>query len=102
MKCKGKPHSSICDKATIALLSTSSFSVIYPVVIIETEGVKCNALIDRAGAYPINKESITAVDLHDFGDACIVTSCAVVYAVVNQPKRYLLVNLVSLKKPYHF
>ena len=101
MKCKGKPHSSICDKTTTALLSTSSFSVIYPVVIIEREGIKCNALMDREGAYPINKEPITAVDLHDFGNACIVASCAVVYAVVNQPKRHLLVNLVSLKKPDH-
>ena len=102
MKCKGKPHSSICDKTTTALLSTSSLSVIYAIVIIEREGVKCNDLIDRAGAYPINKEPITAVDLHEFGDACIVTSCAVVYAVVNQPKRHLLVNLVSLKKHHHF
>ena len=33
----------------------------------------------------LNKESITAVDLHVFGDASIVASCAVVYAVVHQP-----------------
>ena len=33
----------------------------------------------------LNKESITAVDLHAFGDVSIVASCAVVYAVVNQP-----------------
>ena len=32
----------------------------------------------------LNKESITAVDLHVFGDAIIVASCVVVYAVVHQ------------------
>ena len=32
-----------------------------------------------------NKESITAVDVHVFGDASIVATCAVVYAVVHQP-----------------
>ena len=34
---------------------------------------------------PLHKESITAVDLHVFGDASIIASCAVVYAVVHQP-----------------
>ena len=33
----------------------------------------------------LNKESITAVDLYVFGDASIVPSCAVVYAIVHQP-----------------
>ena len=33
----------------------------------------------------LNKESTTAVDFHVFGDARIVASCAVVYAVVHQP-----------------
>ena len=33
----------------------------------------------------LNKESITAVDLHVFGEASIVGSCAVIYAVVHQP-----------------
>ena len=33
----------------------------------------------------LNKESITTVDLHVFGDASIVTSCAIVHAVVYQP-----------------
>ena len=32
-----------------------------------------------------NKESITTVDLHAFGDTSIVASCAVVYALVHQP-----------------
>ena len=32
----------------------------------------------------LNKESITAVDLHVFGNASIVARCAVVYAVVHQ------------------
>ena len=34
---------------------------------------------------PLYKESLTAVDLHVFGDASIIASCAVVYAVVHQP-----------------
>ena len=46
MKCKGKHHSSICDKTTTTLLTIRSCSVTYPVVLIETEGVKCHALID--------------------------------------------------------
>ena len=51
MKCKGKHHSSICDKTTTTLLTTSCWSVTYPVVLIETEGVKCRTLIDTgAGA----------------------------------------------------
>ena len=40
MKCKGKHHSSICDK------TTNSCFVTYPVVLIEIEGVKCLALRD--------------------------------------------------------
>ena len=34
---------------------------------------------------PLNKEFITTVNLHVFGDVSIVTSCAVVYTVVRQP-----------------
>ena len=47
----------------------------------DTSGLKNE--IPRSVA--LNKESITAVDLHVFGDASIVASCAVVYAVVHQP-----------------
>ena len=46
MKCKGKHHSSICDKTTTTLLTTSSCFVTCPVVLIEIEGVKCLALRD--------------------------------------------------------
>ena len=45
MKSKGKHHSLICDKPTTKLLTTSSCSARYPVVLIEIEGVKCRALI---------------------------------------------------------
>ena len=38
VKCKGKHHSSICDNTTNTLLTTSSCSVTYHVVIIEIEG----------------------------------------------------------------
>ena len=51
MKCKGKHHSSICDKVFTTLLTTCSCSVTYPVILIEIEGIKCHALIDTgAGA----------------------------------------------------
>ena len=33
----------------------------------------------------LNKDSITDVDLHVFGDAGIAASCAIFYAVVHQP-----------------
>ena len=49
VKCKGKHHSPICDKATKILLTASSFSVTYPVVLLELEVVKCQALI-KTGA----------------------------------------------------
>ena len=46
VKCQGKHHSSIFDKTTTTLLTTSSCSVTCPVGLIEIEGVKCRALID--------------------------------------------------------
>ena len=49
VKCKGKHHSPIFDKATKILLTASSFSATYPVVLIEIEVVKCQALI-KTGA----------------------------------------------------
>ena len=46
MKCKEKHHSRICDKATTILLTATSCSVTYSVVLTEIEGVKCQALTD--------------------------------------------------------
>ena len=44
-------HPSSFGKLTTTMLTTSSCSVTYPVVLIEIEGVKCRALIDTgAGA----------------------------------------------------
>ena len=43
----------------------------------------------------LNKESITAVDLHVLGDASIAAGCAVVYAVVHQPSVTNLQLVVS-------
>ena len=55
MKCKGKHHYSICDKTITTLLTTSSCFVTYTVVLIDIEGVKCQALIDtRAGAFYVS------------------------------------------------
>ena len=55
---------------------------------------------------PLNKESITAVDLHFFVDNSIVVSCAVVYAVDHQPSvtnHELVVSKfhISIKKIHH-
>ena len=36
-------------------------------------------------SFALNKESITVLDLHVFGDAIIVASSVVIYAVVHQP-----------------
>ena len=47
-KCKRKHHTSICDKAepNPAMCQPNQSSVIYPVVVIEVEGIKCRALLD--------------------------------------------------------
>ena len=44
--CKGKHHTSICEKTSNVLLTTNDNHVIYPLVIIDIEGIKCRALID--------------------------------------------------------
>ena len=54
----------------------------------------------------LNKESITAIDLHVFGDASIFERYAVVHAVVHQPpvtNQGLVVSksCISKKKPHH-
>ena len=46
--CKGKHHTSICEKTSNVLLTTNDNHVTYPLVI-DIEGIKCRALID-AGA----------------------------------------------------
>ena len=47
MKCKGKHHSSICDKTITTLLTTSSCSGTYTVVFIEIDEVKCRFLLEN-------------------------------------------------------
>ena len=53
----------------------------------------------------LNNESIAAGDLHVSGDANVVASCAVVYAVVHQPSvtnQGLVVSKSRIsKKPSH-
>ena len=45
--CHKKHHTSICDKAANELLTTINESkVVYPVVIVKVEGIKCRALLD--------------------------------------------------------
>ena len=50
LMCKNKHHTSICDKSsstsTESLLTTTENNVIYPVVIVKINGVKCRALLD--------------------------------------------------------
>ena len=49
--CKGKYHTSICEKTSNVLLTINDEHVTYPLVIIDIEGIKCRALIDTgAGA----------------------------------------------------
>ena len=66
--CKGKHHTSICEKTSNVLLTTNDNHVTYPLVIIDIEGIKCRTLIDTgAGASyasstlidRINKKPIT-------------------------------------------
>eukprot|EP00794_Sanderia_malayensis_P016265 gene16265-biopygen13818 len=46
-KCKGRHHTSICDKgADQVLVATGERTVIYPVVIVKVDGIKCRALLD--------------------------------------------------------
>ena len=59
VKCKGKHHSSICDKTNTALLTTSNCSVTYPVVLIEIEGVKCLAVIDTGVTHTVIDTGVT-------------------------------------------
>ena len=71
-KCSGKHHTSICDKDPQQILvATGESSVIYPVVVVEVNGIKCRALLDtgagstyvsatlaeRIGKKPIRKET---------------------------------------------
>ena len=45
--CNRRHHTSICDKPREQILvATKKRSVIYPVVIVEVEGIKCRALLD--------------------------------------------------------
>ena len=47
--CKAKHHTSVCDKSQSqdeVLLATGEAGVVYPVVIVRVEGVKCRALLD--------------------------------------------------------
>ena len=46
-KCSGKHHSSICDKhSNQLLLATGRGQVVYPIVVVEVEGIMCRALLD--------------------------------------------------------
>ena len=51
-RCNGKHHSSICDKLSSQLmLATGRGQVVYPVVVVEVDGIRCIALLDtRAGS----------------------------------------------------
>ena len=49
--CKGKHHTSICEKTSNVLLTTNDNDATYPLVIIDVEGIQCHAVIDTgAGA----------------------------------------------------
>ena len=47
LKCKAKHHTSICDQVPQqVMLATGMGRVIYPVVVVMVDGVKCRALLD--------------------------------------------------------
>ncbi len=47
LKCKNRHHTSICEeKPELALLASEEQGVIYPVVIVKVNGIKCRALLD--------------------------------------------------------
>ena len=61
--CKGKHHTSICDKKANALLTTNSNTFTYPVIIDSVEGVKYRALIDAgAGASYVSLKFINLIN----------------------------------------
>jgi hypothetical protein len=48
LKCKAKHHTSICDQVSQQqiMLATANGRVIYPLVVVMVDGVKCRALLD--------------------------------------------------------
>ena len=49
-KCNGRHHASICDKEhPQLLLTTYEDAVIYPVVVVNVDGIKCRALLETGG-----------------------------------------------------
>ena len=48
LRCSQRHHTSLCDKGEQLLTATgtNNRSVVYPVVIVQVEGVKCRALLD--------------------------------------------------------
>lgn len=51
-------------------------------------------------AIPLKLESVTAIDLHVFGDASILGNCAAVYAVIYQPSITHKGSLVTKSRIY--
>ena len=46
-RCNGKHHSSICDKLSNQLmLATGGGQVVYPVVVVDVDGIRCRPLLD--------------------------------------------------------
>ena len=52
-KCSGRHHTSICDRESRQmLLATSEGAVIYPVVVVNANGITCRALLDTGAGSP--------------------------------------------------
>ena len=62
LKCKAKHHTSICDQVSQQqqmMLATANGRVIYPVVVVMVDGVKCRALLDTgAGSSYISADLV--------------------------------------------
>ena len=68
--CRGKHHTSVCDKAQREpemLLTTGEHNVVYPVVIMKVEGVTCRALLDTgAGSSYISNRLVEVIKKKPF------------------------------------
>ena len=58
VNCNGKHHTPICEKSSNVLFTTNDNHVTYPLVITDTEGIKCRALIDTGAGAPYTSSTL--------------------------------------------
>ena len=58
-KCSGRHHTSICDRESQQmLLATGEGAVIYPVVVVNVNGITCRALLDTGAGSPYSSAAL--------------------------------------------